>query len=98
MKIYSLKNELTNYFNRPMFFESDEEAISTIQNNIASDHTKALFNLAENMSLYYCGDIDFVTFKVIQPKKPIFIKNVLSICDGIKFKEVIYKDECEKLS
>lgn len=97
MKIYSIKNESTGFFNRPMFVESEAEVVSLIQNNIASDPSKALLNLAESMSLYYCGEIDFETFIILQPKKGKMIK-VGSISDfikDIKFKEVIYKDVCD---
>lgn len=102
MKIYSIKNESTGFFNRPMFVESEAEVISLIQNNIASDPFKALFNLAESMTLYYCGEIDFETFVILQPKKGSMIK-VACISDlikNIKFKEVIFKDvnDCNSCS
>lgn len=94
MKIYSIKNESTGFFNRPMFVESEAEVISLIQNNVASDPSKALLNMSESLSLYYCGEIDFETFHILQPRKGD-MKKIACISDlvkHIKFKEVIYKD------
>lgn len=92
MFIYSIKNESTGFFNRPLFCESSEEVKNFIQNNIASDPTRGLFQLAEVLSLYFVGEIDFTTMKINQPKKPIKEFDLVDVIKDIKFKEVIYKD------
>lgn len=95
MKLFALKNDIAGkgFFNRPMYFESSEECINALQNNVASDSTKALFSMAEHMFLYYVGDIDFTTCVISQPKKPILIGCVADFLKDINFKEVIIKDE-----
>lgn len=61
MKIFSIKNEKLGFFNRPIYCESEAEALSYIQNVLMSDADRALSNLKDDLSLYYLGDIDFTT-------------------------------------
>ena len=61
MNIYSIKNEKLNFFNRPIYCESDNEALSYIQNVLMSDADRALSSLKGDLSLYLLGSIDFVT-------------------------------------
>lgn len=61
MKIFSIKNEKLEFFNRPIYCESEAEALSYIQNILMSDADRALSNLKDDLSLYYLGDIDFTS-------------------------------------
>ena len=61
MKIFSIKNEKLGFFNRPIYCESEAEALSYIQNILMSDADRALSNLKDDLALYYLGDIDFTT-------------------------------------
>lgn len=64
MKIFSVKNENLSFFNRPIYVESVEEALSYIQNILSSDADRALLHLKNELSLVYLGDIDFTTGKI----------------------------------
>lgn len=66
MNIYSIKNEKLCYFNRPIYCESEAEALSYIQNVLMSDADRALSNLKGDLALYRLGHIDFTT-GIIQP-------------------------------
>lgn len=66
MKIYSVKNEKLGFFNRPIYCESEAEALSMIQNILMSDADRALSNLKGDLALYKLGIIDFET-GVINP-------------------------------
>lgn len=66
MNIYSIKNEKLGYFNRPIYCESEAEALSYIQNVLLSDADRALSNLKGDLSLYIIGEIDF-TSGIIEP-------------------------------
>lgn len=59
MNIYSVKNEKLGFFNRPIYCESEAEALSMIQNILMSDADRALSNLKGDLALYYLGSIDF---------------------------------------
>lgn len=59
MNIYSIKNEKLGFFNRPIYCESDAEALSYIQNVLMSDADRALSGLKDDLSLYWLGCIDF---------------------------------------
>lgn len=59
MKIFSIKNEKLGFFNRPIYCESEAEALSYIQNVLMSDSDRALSNLKDDLSLYCLGYIDF---------------------------------------
>lgn len=61
MRIYGIKNEKIGFFNRPIYVESAEEALSYIQNILMSDAERALQGLRDDLALYYQGDIDFTT-------------------------------------
>lgn len=61
MKIFSIKNEKISFFNRPIYAESEAEALSYIQNVLMSDADRALHSLKDDLALYYLGDIDFTT-------------------------------------
>lgn len=64
MKIFSIKNEKLGFFNRPIYCESEAEALSYIQNILMSDSDRALSNLKDDLSLYFLGSIDFTTGKI----------------------------------
>lgn len=61
MNIYSIKNEKLGFFNRPIYCESYQEALTYIQNILASDADRALKGLRGDLSLYFLGTIDFTT-------------------------------------
>lgn len=69
MNIYSIKNEKLGFFNRPIYCESDAEALSYIQNVLMSDADRALSGLKNDLALYFLGSIDFTT-GVIVPTMP----------------------------
>lgn len=79
MKIFSIKNEKLSFFNRPIYVESAEEALSYIQNVLMSDADRALLGLKDDLSLVYLGDIDFVTGKIHPCKKPVTITPLADI-------------------
>lgn len=79
MKIFSIKNEKLSFFNRPIYVESAEEALSYIQNVLMSDADRALLGLKDDLSLVYLGDIDFVTGKIDACKKPVTITPLADI-------------------
>lgn len=60
MNIYSIKNEKLGFFNRPIYCESDAEALSYIQNILMSDADRALRGLKGDLVLYKLGEINFV--------------------------------------
>lgn len=68
MNIYSIKNEKLGFFNRPIYCESDAEALSYIQNVLMSDADRVLSGLKNDLALYKLGRIDFKT-GVINPCK-----------------------------
>ena len=59
MNIYSIKNEKLGFFNRPIYCESEAEALSMIQNILMSDADRALSNLKGDLALYCLGSINF---------------------------------------
>lgn len=61
MNIYSIKNDKLGFFNRPIYCESEAEALSYIQNVLMSDADRALSNLKSDLALYFLGSIDFKT-------------------------------------
>lgn len=79
MKIFSIKNEKLSFFNRPIYCESAEEALSYIQNVLMSDADRALLGLKDDLSLVYLGDIDFVTGKIDPCKKPVTVSALADI-------------------
>lgn len=100
MKIFAVKNEKTNYFNRPIFVESENEALTYIQNILFSDSERALYSLKDDLALYELGEIDFVTGK-IKPinSVPRFAFALSTIFDSIpkdKLKPSVTKDEMQK--
>lgn len=71
MKIFSIKNEKLGFFNRPIYCESAQEAMSYIQNVLCTDVDKALFGLKDDLALYYLGDIDYVTGVIVPAVLPV---------------------------
>ena len=76
MKIYSIKNEKLGFFNRPIFCESNAEALSYIQNVLMSDADRALLGLKSDLALYFLGSIDFTNGR-IEPME----FDPLKVCD-----------------
>lgn len=102
MKIFSIKNEKLSFFNRPIYVESAEEALSYIQNILMSDADRALLGLKDDLSLVYLGDIDFVTGKIDPCKKPVTVTPLADIFatipeDQIPRNERYFMEEIEKL-
>lgn len=64
MKIFSIKNEKLGFFNRPIYAESCEEALSYVMNVLMSDADRALLALKDDLNLYCLGWIDFTTGKI----------------------------------
>jgi hypothetical protein len=64
MNIYSIKNEKLGFFNRPIYCESYQEALTYIQNILASDADRALKGLRGDLSLYLLGSIDFTSGEI----------------------------------
>lgn len=98
MKIFSIKNEQIGFFNRPIYCESEAEALSYIQNVLMSDADRALLGLKDQLALYYLGDIDFTTGLITPPmtvssdpsefgttysKLPVFVCGLLEIFNMI---------------
>lgn len=61
MKVFAIKNTKLNYFNRPIFAENEAEALSYIQNVLASDSDRALRNLANDTMLVEIGEYNSKT-------------------------------------
>ncbi len=108
MKIYSIKNEKLGFFNRPIYCESDAEALSYIQNVLMSDADRALSGLKDVLSLYKLGDIDFTTGYINsyaftthdgEEFKPVLVCSLKEIFDSIpedKIKPALTREDVEK--
>ena len=83
MNIYSIKNEKLGYFNRPIYCESEAEALSYIQNVLMSDADRALSNLKADLALYNLGTIDFTSGVIVSGDFPIFICSLEEIFNTI---------------
>lgn len=83
MNIYSIKNEKLEFFNRPIYCESSNEALTLAQNILMSDSDRALIGLRSDLALYFLGTIDFVSGKIDAVKKPIRIEGLDKIFDSI---------------
>lgn len=83
MNIYSIKNEKLGFFNRPIYCESEQEALSYIQNVLMSDADRALRNLRNDLALYFLGNINFVDGSIVQLNGPEFVTTLTDIFDTI---------------
>lgn len=83
MNIYQIKNEKLGFFNRPIYVESFNEALSYIQNILMSDADRALIGLKDDLALYWNGTIDFVSGVIDAPKKPKKITDLSEIFASI---------------
>lgn len=88
MNIYSIKNEKTQFFNRPIYTESFNEAMTYVQNVLMSDSDRALIGLRNDLSLYWLGSIDFVSGKIDAPKQPKKLADLSEIFDSIPAEKV----------
>lgn len=61
MMMFSIKNEKLGFFNRPIFANSANEALSLIQNILMSDSDRALSGLKSDLALYKVGEFDQVS-------------------------------------
>ena len=97
MKIYSIKNEKIGLFNRPIYCESEREALSYIQNVLMSDADRALVGLRDSLSLYYLGSIDFENGSIIPSGDgPFFICTLAEIFDTVPSGSVPNMDKVEQ--
>lgn len=83
MHIYSIKNEKLNFFNRPIYVESFNEALSYIQNILMSDADRALIGLKGDLALYHLGRIDFTTGVINALKHPKKVCDLQDIFNSI---------------
>ena len=81
-KIFAIKNEKINFFNRPIYCTSHNEALSMIQNILMSDADRALIGLKSDLSLYFLGTINFVTGEIIS-SGPELVCTLEDIFDSI---------------
>ena len=88
-KIYCIKNTKTGFCNRPIYVNSQEEALNVIQNILIADTDKALFGLKNDLVLLSLGDYDDVNGVIIphidENKMPCHIEvcTLESIFDSI---------------
>ena len=84
MQIFSIKNEKLGFFNRPIYCESSNEALTYVQNVLMSDADRALRGLKGDLALYALGEIDFVSGKIQASKRdPLKICDLQDIFDSI---------------
>ena len=83
MRIYSVKNEKLDFFNRPMYFESSNECLAYLMNVLQSDADRALIGLKNDLSLYDLGEIDFITGFIKSNKRPFLVTTLSSLFDSI---------------
>lgn len=83
MLIFSIKNEKLEFFNRPIYCESSNEALTYMQNVLMSDADRALVGLKDDLALYHLGEIDFVSGKITAAKKPMKVCSLREIFDSI---------------
>lgn len=89
-------------FNRPIYVESAEEALSYVQNILMSDADRALLGLKNDLSLYLLGEIDFVKGKIDSCKKPLLVCSLSDIFatipeDKIPRNEKYFMEQLDKL-
>lgn len=58
MLMFSIKNEKLGFFNRPIFANSVNEALSLIQNILMADSDRALSGLKSDLALYKVGEFN----------------------------------------
>lgn len=75
MKVFAIKNTKLNYFNRPIFAEYEAEALSYIQNVLASDSDRALRSLADDTMLVEIGEYNSST-GVLLPNR-VYLENII---------------------
>lgn len=83
MKIFSIKNEKLSFFNRPIYVESSNEALSYVQNILMSDGDRALIGLKDDLALYEIGEIDFTDGSIRGLKKPVKCADLASMFESI---------------
>lgn len=83
MQIFSIKNEKMEYFNKPIFAESSNEALSLCQNILMSDADRVLLGLKDDLALYFHGEVDFVTGSYDMLAKPKKICDLRELFDSI---------------
>lgn len=100
MNIYSVKNEKLNFFNRPVYCETENEALSYIQNILMSDSDRALASLKGDLALYYLGEIDFVTGNIVATSaiKVCDLEEIFNTIPADKLKPVLTLEHYEILS
>lgn len=99
MIIFSIKNNVTGYFNPPFFCESYEEAKNKVQATLVCDTDNYLVSLRNDMSLYDIGFIDFSNGRIIGIE-PVCICHLNEIYDSIpadRFKPSITREDYERL-
>lgn len=79
MYIFSIKNDKLDFFNRPIFAESSNEACSYIQNVLMSDADRALSGLKDDLSLYLLGEINFTTGDIFSYFNTEYFEKICSL-------------------
>lgn len=100
MNIYSIKNEKTGFFNRPIYCESENEALTYIQNVLMSDSDRALSSLKGYLALYYLGYIDFVSGIIDtenNPSKICDLEDIFNTIPADKLKPALTIEHYETL-
>lgn len=92
MFIYSIKNEKIGFFNRPIYCESPNEALTYIQNVLSSDADRALLHLKDDLVLYELGSIDFTSGYINPHDDPLPVIPLSDIFNTIP-KDVIPRNE-----
>lgn len=82
MLMFSIKNEKLGFFNRPIFANSVNEALSLIQNILMADSDRALSGLKSDLALYKVGEFDQVNgfLHFADPKEAEFDVNYCYGC------------------
>lgn len=83
MLVYSIKNTVTGFFNRPIYVNSQQEALNLIQNILITDKDKALFGLKDKLELYFIGrwdDVNGIFFPHVEPKDDVIVESNMFVC------------------
>lgn len=94
MKVFSIKNEKLGFFNRPIYCESSNEAMTYLQNVLMSDADRVMVGLKNDLALYEIGEIDFVNGIMRGYRKPEKIADLAKIFESVP-EDVIPRTETQ---